>query len=97
MKRICKFCIWWTEYTQKWDQKECGECKESHFIYTGNGEEIPLNGLGYWDGESYAAGFNTGSYFGCIHFVENKKITDELKPADEKPIETISPDELEIL
>lgn len=95
MEKICKFCKWWEENTGKYDQIECGECKDTHFIYTGEGEKTPSNGLGYWDYESYRAGFETGSHFGCIHFVKNEKITAETEKSSET--EVINPDELEIL
>jgi hypothetical protein len=72
--KTCKNCGSWkqdhsNEYA--WEDQlppPHGACCDDHFIYTGNGGVTPEDGLGYWDCESYAAGFYTGAEFGCIHW-----------------------------
>jgi hypothetical protein len=46
-----------------------GSCSNPKFVYVQGGiEEAVLDGLNYWDYESYYASFETGEKFGCIHF-----------------------------
>jgi hypothetical protein len=51
---------------------EYGKCSSSKFVYqypdTAVSSNVPTDGLGYFDGEDYQAGFYTGAYFGCIHW-----------------------------
>jgi len=47
-----------------------GECDSDKFTESG---DTLRDGLMYWDGEGYAAGFNTGPRFGCIHHKEISK------------------------
>jgi hypothetical protein len=70
MEKLCKFCRFWTEYKADYYPYHpgIGGCNHGNFVYTGQGDETPVNGLGYWDQDSYRAGFETGSDFGCIHF-----------------------------
>jgi len=56
-KKICKNCTHW----------EKNNCDCDKFVYEGY-DEPPIDGLVYWDYESYSAGFETGEQFGCIHF-----------------------------
>lgn len=61
-EHICKNCEHWFKDTRT--------CDSTAFVYTGNGEPMPNYGLGYWDTDSYHAGFQTGENFGCIHWVK---------------------------
>ena len=56
--KICKNCKYF-------DGKSCNSDK---FVYVGQCEDTPEDGLGYWDMESYAAGVSVGPKFGCIHW-----------------------------
>lgn len=71
-KNTCKNCISWMRCVPlKYDTPNKnlqGECNHSSFIYSSDDCVAPTDGLVYWDAESYAAGFNTGEDFGCIHF-----------------------------
>jgi hypothetical protein len=73
MKKICKNCEYFKYSDDKIYQKHQGECSNPNFIYTGDGGEVAINGLGYWDCESYYAGFDVGEEFGCIHFKEKEE------------------------
>ncbi len=65
MKRLkrCNTCKFWTR------EKDTiiGDCICPKFVYSGDGQSPDTDGLGYWDYESYKAGFDTGQEFGCIH------------------------------
>lgn len=65
----CKECKFWKPIEKKeWTSKEdeySGHCSSAKFVY---GEDIPTDGLKYWDYEDYSAGFATGRDFGCIHW-----------------------------
>ena len=63
MQKICKYC--------KYFDGASG-CNSDKFVYVGVFEDAEMSedGLGYWDYESYAAGFNVGERFGCIHWEE---------------------------
>lgn len=60
MEHICKTCKHWDDINQN--------CDSDAFVYTGQGEDMPENGLGYSDFESYNATVTTGPLFGCIHW-----------------------------
>ncbi len=68
----CRTCKNWARHTQKFDiehhGKHVGICSSKAFVYTGQSNIINVDGLGYWDVESYHAGFETGEDFGCIHW-----------------------------
>ena len=68
---ICKTCRYWVQAINeariKRDGAYTGQCNNPHFIYTGDGSKIGDDELGYWDTDSYNAGFITGKNFGCIH------------------------------
>ena len=50
-----------------------GDCSCSHFVYTGDGcPSVEGNELLYYDAEGYSAHFETGEYFGCIHFEKKR-------------------------
>jgi hypothetical protein len=73
MTKICKNCEYFKYSNSVIHPKYQGECSNPNFIYTGDGEELVINGLGYWDYESYNAGFDVGAEFGCIHFKEKEE------------------------
>jgi hypothetical protein len=50
-----------------------GSCKSEKFVYTGESERVPIDGLGYCDGELHSASFETGPEFGCIHWKGRKE------------------------
>ena len=68
MTKICKNCKYFKYTNDGYHPTYQGECENSHFTYTGDGENVLEDGLGYWDYESYSAGFNVGEKFGCVHF-----------------------------
>ena len=74
IKHICKNCKHWRQinYHLKDKPKNYGTCDCDAFVYTGDGDTTPDNGLGYWDAEAYTAGFTTGQEFGCIHWRKRK-------------------------
>lgn len=66
----CLTCKHWTRR----DDSVIGDCNCSKFVYTGQtgtlieeAKTIGKDGLGYYDLESYSAGFRVGENFGCIH------------------------------
>lgn len=69
----CGTCKHWTRYADEFDVsyygKHAGYCISNKFVYSDPATETPHDGLLYWDGESYGAGFNTGENFGCVHWV----------------------------
>lgn len=48
-----------------------GDCNSNKFVYVNDGVKQEKDGLGYWDYESYKAGFEVGEDFGCIHWAKN--------------------------
>lgn len=70
---ICRKCTYWKETGRNNQSYLIGDCSNPAFVYTGEGDEVPFNGLGYWDYESYQAGFRVGCNFGCIHFERRQK------------------------
>lgn len=76
MSKICKNCKYFEYINNDFDPEWLGNCNNSNFIYTGNGNEFSINGLGYWDIESYNACFAVGEKFGCIHF-EQKEVSND--------------------
>ena len=58
----CKNCKYYSAIVNK--------CSCKKFVYTGEGAIVASDGVGYWDCESYSAGFNVSKNFGCIHFKE---------------------------
>lgn len=74
-EKLCKNCISWTRCINgKYDpvdKSHQGDCISNAFLYSDNNCVAPTNGLVYWDAESYAAGFQTGENFGCVHFNPN--------------------------
>lgn len=72
--KTCETCIFWKRYTEESDIRYHGEhkggCSCGHFVYTGDGTQCPIDGVGFWDYESYDASFETGRDFGCIHWVD---------------------------
>jgi hypothetical protein len=68
----CKTCKHW-EHHPKRDVEHYGACSNPNFIYgtaqyDRDREKSKFNELFYWDSESWAAGFETGENFGCIHW-----------------------------
>ncbi len=61
---LCGNCKFWQRYS---DRLGFGGCSSNKFVYSGNRERADLDGMEYWDSESYSAGFMTGQNFGCIH------------------------------
>lgn len=59
----CKTCKHWTRMDDG-DQPHAGHCDSPKFVYQA---PLPVDGLEYWDYESYSAGFQTGEDFGCVH------------------------------
>ncbi len=61
-EKICKNCRYYNESSF--------DCICPKFIYTGYDDDIDYEGdeFGYWDCDSYSAGFNVGKKFGCVHF-----------------------------
>lgn len=76
----CADCVFWKRdeifdwRTETASDAPYGYCNNSKFVYTGDGDKTPEDGLGYWDCESYKAGFQTGENFGCIHFKEREDV-----------------------
>jgi hypothetical protein len=72
IERICKNCKHWRQIHYHLEDKprNYGTCDCGAFVYTGDGDTTPDNGLGYWGTESFHAEFNTGPNFGCIHWEE---------------------------
>ena len=74
---MCIDCLYWRRLTERpyYPDRETkfGDCSCDHFVYTGD-VQFPLSDdeLLYWDSEGYSAGFETGEYFGCIHFEVRK-------------------------
>ena len=68
--KICKNCGYFEESLDYKAKDDRHNCNCPNFVYTGNNDNgYPLgNKLGYWDYESFSAGFEVGSNFGCIHF-----------------------------
>ena len=68
----CEDCKYWTKKQDPFKDRPNGEiiytdgfCDNEKFVES---EDTPIDGLQYWDYESYSAGFATGARFGCIHF-----------------------------
>ena len=70
--KLCKNCASWLRcIPMKYEIRDIthqGVCKHTAFVYSSDDCIAPIDGLVYWDADSYAAGFNTGENFGCIHF-----------------------------
>jgi hypothetical protein len=72
----CGSCEHWVRFTDvgaiKFHGAYSGKCKSPKFVYCGANQKTPQktpkDGLSYWDYESYAAGFDTGEDFGCVHW-----------------------------
>lgn len=71
----CKGCKFWgikgnNDYVWiKTDDHKC--CGSGMMIYDyrfTSGTQVPIDGLGYTDGETYQAALWTGAEFGCIHY-----------------------------
>ncbi len=60
----CKDCVFFT----KGSDLDSNECSSPKFVYSGDSGITETDQLGYWDQESYVAGFNVGEDFGCVHF-----------------------------
>jgi hypothetical protein len=64
----CKNCKWFIPANHIFDtRKNYNTCDNPNFVYVGS-SPVPDHGLGYWDYESYSAGFYVGEEFGCIHW-----------------------------
>lgn len=82
---ICKNCTHWTRHDiVRWDGPKAtivgkheylGDCACPKFVYTVAEGDTPRDGLGYDDAECYAASFETGEGFGCVHGVARGKET----------------------
>ena len=80
MKKICKNCSLWYAKGDDFGYKDNhGYCDSDKFMYGGEwdsevtDEYLKKNdGLIYEDCEGYAASFETGENFGCIHFKEKE-------------------------
>lgn len=72
IEHVCKNCKHWRQihYHLENNPRNYGTCDCEAFVYTGDGDTTPDNGLGYWDTESFHAEFTTGPNFGCIHWEE---------------------------
>lgn len=70
--KVCSTCRHWRRYTEELDVKyhgtHTGICGCEKFVYD---EQPSEDGMRYWDYEGYAAGFETGEKFGCIHHTPN--------------------------
>lgn len=73
--RTCKFYSTTPEVTINFfdgttaTEKPEGECSCPKFRYVYSAAaQLADDELGYWDFEGYAAGFNVGPDFGCIHW-----------------------------
>lgn len=66
--KVCQTCRYWARLTDASEIEGHGEwagnCSSPKFVYD---EKVPVDGLEYWDYESYSAEFRTGENFGCIH------------------------------
>jgi hypothetical protein len=67
----CGTCKHWNRFTDESDVRlhgaHVGTCSSNRFVYE---EKTPDDGLTYWDYEGYAAGFQTGQSFGCVHWAK---------------------------
>jgi hypothetical protein len=68
--KLCGTCKYFTPYTDAFDLEyhgaHAGRCSCDKFV---ENAKVPVDGLGYWDYESYSAGFEVGAGFGCIHWM----------------------------
>ena len=64
-RKLCKNCAFWKEST---DYVGWGNCSNDIFEYTGASDASEKALFGYWDSESFAAGFRIKSNFCCIGF-----------------------------
>jgi hypothetical protein len=65
----CKTCKYWVP-----EEKTSGSCSCDKFVYTGEGAETPIDGLGFWDVDSCSAAFETGENFGCLHYEKKQEV-----------------------
>lgn len=71
----CKVCVFWgvpknNMYNWSKDIKGFGCCGSGKFIYTldmPKEGDIPIDAVGFTDGETCQADLWTGAEFGCIH------------------------------
>ena len=64
----CKTCTHWKRLSDSDAQyfgPHAGKCASDSFVYD---DDMPADGLEYWDHEGYSADFNTGEDFGCVHW-----------------------------
>lgn len=70
----CATCHHFTRYTEPFDVEyhgaHAGKCASDKFVYDDE-HQPPKDGLRYWDYEGYAAGFEVGDKFGCIHWMRS--------------------------
>lgn len=64
----CATCKHWKPK----DGGKTGMCESDRFVYVDvwSDDDTPTDGLGYWDYESYHAGFDTGPSFYCPHHTD---------------------------
>lgn len=71
----CKDCKYFKRNTDKFWSNKYGVCECNKFIYGSSCDENIVKNtdqLLYEDSEGYAAGFEVGQDFGCIHFKERR-------------------------
>jgi hypothetical protein len=69
----CVTCRYWKRCTDEFTGPYAGTCSCEKFIYEA-GDKLPKDALTYWDYESYAAGFETGENFGCVHWMKAENL-----------------------
>jgi len=79
----CNSCRYWEEEIDRmeWTQEtfeevvasRAGKCLCPSFIYRSSLFSVPVDGVIYWDSDTYAAGLLTGPEFGCIHWTQREE------------------------
>ena len=62
VRPICQTCAFWTRHTMTL----IGDCANPKLVFTGQGAQIPIDGLGCYVTER-ARSFQTDETFGCVH------------------------------
>ena len=73
-KKRCEVCAFWQRDLDDYrGVKHTGYCNSKKMVYCGDETAMAdLDGLEFWDVESYGGGLKTGEDFCCCHFVKKK-------------------------